>query len=309
MTTFSRATKKQAKLRLALEGPAGYGKTYSALQIAAELAGDRRIAFVDTEAKSASKYADLFDFDVVEIEPDFHPDKVIAAINDAVATDYGALIIDSLSHFWAGDGGVLDIVDTIARTKYRGDSHRAWKEGGELQQALTDAILRSPIHIIAAMRTKKDYVRSTDAEGKTKIRAAGTKTIQRDEFDYEFDIVGRFEVPTVLTIIKSRCATLPPDTIIDKPNKKFAKTLAAWLDAGEVVPLATDDQRTTIETLAADIAGMTEHSAEKILGRIGNLNALTEEQAVDTLETLGSWKTTLLAEQNGQTQLEEPVTA
>jgi hypothetical protein len=69
------------------------------------------------------------------------------------------VILDSLSHFWAGDGGTLDLVDQIARTKYKNDSHRAWKDAGEIQQRLTDAILRSPLHVIAAMRTKKDYVR------------------------------------------------------------------------------------------------------------------------------------------------------
>src|SRR5438105_3335424 len=154
---FVKATKKQAKLRLALEAPAGYGKTYTGLAVATYLAKEqgKRIAVLDTEAKSASKYADLFDFDVIEAEPPFHPEKVVQAINEAVAGDYGVFLVDSLSHFWAGDGGLLDIVDTVARTKYRGDSHRAWKEGGDIQQELTDAILRSPIHIIAAMRTKK----------------------------------------------------------------------------------------------------------------------------------------------------------
>lgn len=299
--SFVKATKKQAKLRLALEAPAGYGKSYTGLAVATYLAKQqgKRIAALDTEAKSLSKYADLFDFDVIEAEPPFHPHKVIEAIGDAVNGDYGVFLVDSLSHFWAGDGGLLDIVDTVARTKYRGDSHRAWKEGGEIQQELTDSILRSPIHIIAAMRTKKDYVRSTDENGKTKIRAAGTKTIQRDEFDYEFDIVGRFEVPTVLTIIKSRCATLPPDTVVDKPGADFAATLSAWLDAGEVVQLATDDQKKTIEALAAECAKLAGKKKSEVLARIP-IAVLTETDAVATLDKLGEWKTSLVAQnENG----------
>lgn len=306
--SFVKATKKQAKLRLALEGPAGYGKTYSGLSIASALG--KKIAVLDTEAKSASKYADLFDFDVIEVDPPFHPDKVVAAINEAVEGKYDVFLVDSLSHFWAGDGGLLDLVDEIARTKYRGDSHRAWKEGGEIQQALTDAILRSPIHIIAAMRTKKDYVREEvelDGRKKTRIRAAGTKTVQRDEFDYEFDLVGRFETPTVLTIIKSRCAALPPDTIVDKPGKEFAAKLSSWLDAGEAVPLANKDQQKAIETLAAECGKLAHKPTDEILKRIGPLAQLTEADAVATLDKLGQWKTSLAA--NGAEKQEEAVTA
>lgn len=229
--SFVKATKKQAKLRLALEGPAGFGKTFTALTLAGQL-GDRT-AFVDTEAGSASKYAHLFSFDVIELDPPFHPDRAVEAIEAAVGGGYDTVIVDSLSHFWQGEGGLLNIVDDVARTKYRGDSHRAWKEGGEIEQRLINAILRSPIHVIGAMRTKRDYVRSTDGDGKTKIRAAGTKTIQREEFDFEFDLVGRFEVPAVLTVMKSRCDTLPPETVLDKPGVEFAAKLSAWLDSGE----------------------------------------------------------------------------
>jgi hypothetical protein len=228
---FTKATKKQAKLRLALEGPAGFGKTFTGLTLAGYLG--KRTAFADTEAGSASKYAHLFDFDVIEIAPPFHPHRAVEAIEAAVEGGYDTVIVDSLSHFWQGDGGLLNIVDEVARTKYRGDSHRAWKEGGEIEQDLINAILRSPIHVIGAMRTKKDYVRSTDDSGKTKIRAAGTKTIQREEFDFEFDLVGRFDVPAVLTIMKTRVDTLPPETVIDKPGADLAATLLAWLELGE----------------------------------------------------------------------------
>ncbi len=229
---FTPATKKQAKLRLALEGPAGFGKTYTALTLATNLVPSSKIAFVDTEAGSASKYAHLFSFDVIEMEPPFDPRRAAEAIGAAVAGGYDVVIVDSLSHFWQGKGGLLEIVDNIGLTKYRGDLHRAWAEGGEIERELIDAILRSPIHVIGAMRTKKDYVRTTDENGKTKIRAAGTKTIQREEFDFEFDLVGRFDVPAVLTVIKTRVDTLPPETVIDKPGADTAGLLRAWLEDG-----------------------------------------------------------------------------
>ncbi len=251
--SFQKATKKQAKLRLALEGPAGFGKTYTALMIATNLADNAKIAFIDTEAGSASKYAHLFQFDVIEMGPPFDPRRAVEAIGMAVAGGYDVAIIDSLSHFWQGKGGLLEIVGEIGRTKYHGDSHRAWKEGGEIEQELIDAILRSPIHVIGAMRTKRDYVRTTDENGKTKIRAAGTKTIQREEFDFEFDVVGRFDVPSVLTVMKTRVDTLPPETVVDKPGAEFAAILRTWLETGETVELATAEQKDRLAWLCVEL--------------------------------------------------------
>lgn len=267
LNPFAIATRKQAKLRLALEGPAGYGKTYSALSIATGLLMEgQRIAFIDTEAGSSNKYSGgkPFDFDAVDIGPPHHPRRFVQHITDAWQFGYGVVILDSLSHAWAGSGGTLDIVDELAKIKYRGDSHRAWKEGTEIQQELVEAILRSPIHIIACMRTKADYVREErdDGSGKTRtvIRKAGMKTIQRDEFDYEFDIVGRFDTAMVLTVVKSRYASLPPETVVNKPGAEFAKALREWLSEGTPLPLPLNDaDRVTIK---AAIEAMGERKAD-----------------------------------------------
>lgn len=268
MSQFTKATKQQAKLRLALEGPAGFGKTLTSLIVARALVGpDGKIAFIDTENGSAAKYADVYDFDTIALEPPFHPDRFVELIRDAEENGYDAVVADSLSHAWNGQGGTLELVDQFARAKYKGDSHRAWKDAGEVQQRLVDAILRSRIHVIACMRTKADYVRDqVEKDGKTStvIRKQGVKVIQRDEFDYEFDIVGRFEQPAVLTITKSRCFDLPPTTaaadatdprsVIEKPGEEFTKTLAAWLGSGEALPkAATPAARKKLEKLIKDL--------------------------------------------------------
>lgn len=304
---FQKATREQAKLRLALEGPAGYGKTETALRVATYLAAaeGKRVAFVDTEHGSASLYSDRFDFDVVNLAPPFHPDRFVEAIVSAEATgEHGVVVVDSLSHAWSGEGGLLSLVDSIARTKYHGDSHRAWKDAGEIQQRLTDSILRSGLHVIAAMRTKKDYVRETVTENgreRTKIRPAGMKTIQRDEFDYEFTIVGRFDVPVVLSIVKSRCSTLPPETVIDRPGDEFSETLREWLAQGDPTdPTAEQKKRLdkamkagskvnverfsieNVEKLAVTMTGraldtLTKHDYERVVAKI-------EQAAADAAE-------------------------
>ena len=64
MSSFKKATKEKAKLRLAVFGVSGSGKTFSALRIAKGLGG--KIAVIDTERNSACKYSDRFDFDVCD---------------------------------------------------------------------------------------------------------------------------------------------------------------------------------------------------------------------------------------------------
>lgn len=123
---FEKAMRKKAKLRLALTGPSGSGKTYSALLIAKGIGG--KIAVVDTEKGSASLYSDIADFDVLELEPPFSPERFIEAINAAEQAGYDSIVIDSITHEWGGVGGCLELVDTIAKTKFRGNSWSAWSE-------------------------------------------------------------------------------------------------------------------------------------------------------------------------------------
>jgi len=101
---FRKATKRDARLRLAISGPSGSGKTYTLLKLATELGGP--IALVDTERGSAEKYADLFEFDTLKLDS-FSPDLMPTLIESAAAQGYKTLIIDSLSHFWTGTDGEI----------------------------------------------------------------------------------------------------------------------------------------------------------------------------------------------------------
>jgi len=286
---FTRASKREAKLRLALEGPAGSGKTYTALKVGGALINGAGIALVDTERHSASKYADLFSFDVLELDPPFHPDRFIEAINGAAQAGYGLLILDSLSHAWNGEGGVLSLVDQIAQSKYRGDTHRAWKDGGELQLKLTDAILGAPLHVIATMRTKTEYSR-TEEGGKTQIRKVGTKAIQRDEFDYEFDLIGTLSVDNVMHISKSRCPALA-DKTIKHPGEELADALRTWLSAGE--PLADEKSTASFDKALADLtAKEPDRNWREVAGKFAvrefkrGLALLTDEELAKVTDTL-----------------------
>ena len=180
---FKKAERKQARLRLALAGPSGSGKTYSALQMAKGLG--EKIAVIDTEHGSASLYADVTDFDVMELHAPYSPERYIDAIQAAEKAGYDVLIIDSYSHEWTGPGGCLEINDETARARFKGNTWSAWSETTPRHRKLTDKILTSPLHIICTMRSKTETVQG---EGK-KIVKLGLKSEQRDGTDYEFTVV------------------------------------------------------------------------------------------------------------------------
>lgn len=237
--TFSRATKKQAKLRLALVGPAGSGKTFTALSIAQHLGG--KIALLDTESGSASKYADRFEFDSF-VPESFEPNLCTEAIH-AAEQEYGVFIIDSWSAFWAGTGGALEQVDIATKRSRSGNKFTdGWGEVTPMQTRMVDAILRSKAHIIATMRTKTEYVIEENEKGKKVPRRIGLQPIQRNGMEYEFDVVADLDIDNNMVIGKTRCSALR-GKVYQFAGKEVADVLGAWLTDGapvvEAPPVAT----------------------------------------------------------------------
>lgn len=235
MSRFAKATKKKSKARVALVGPSGSGKTYTALVMARGLAGpDGRIAVIDTERGSASKYAgDVENFDALDL--DHHaPAEYVEAIKDAAREGYDVLVIDSLSHAWNGRGGALEMVDNAAK-RTQGNSFAGWRDVTPQHNALVDAILAFPGHVIVTMRAKTEYVMEADKRGKMTPRKVGMAPIQRDGVEYEFDVVGDMDFDHNLVISKSRCSALA-DAVIAKPTMEVAETLRAWLSDGVEAP-------------------------------------------------------------------------
>jgi DNA polymerase III delta prime subunit len=223
------AVKKALKARVALAGPAGSGKTYTALELAHSLG--QRIVVIDTERRSAELYADRWQFDTVPWAPPFDPRELAQAIKDAGSGDvYDVLIIDSLSHFWSGEGGTLQIVDNAAE-RARGNKFAGWKTGTPAQDSMVDAMLQSPIHVIATMRSKTEYVQE-QVNGRTEIRRVGLAPVQRDQLDYEFTVTADLNIEHTLTVDKTRCSVLSGRSYPMGRSSEMAATLAAWLDDG-----------------------------------------------------------------------------
>lgn len=242
MGLFKQAVKHESKLRLAITGPSGSGKTYTALAVATELAEGKPIAVVDTEHGSASKYADVFTFDVIDMEPPYHPDRFVQFIAEAAKEGYGVVVLDSLTHAWQGTGGMLEVIDEIAKRMRNPNSFAAWKEGTPIQNRLIEAIVHSPIHIIATMRSKQEYVLQADDRGKQTPKKVGMAAQQRDGFEYEFDIVVDMDIDHNGIVSKSR-ASVVADRVFHKPGAEFAKLLKGWLK-GAPAPAVTNGNGT-----------------------------------------------------------------
>lgn len=235
---FKQATKQQSRLRMALVGTSGSGKTYTALTLGCRLAqaAGGRVALIDTESGSASLYADLFDFDALSLAS-FSPQTYIDAIHAAEAAGYPVIVIDSLSHAWSGKDGALELVDKAQkRAGGGGNSFTAWRDVTPVHNAMIDAIVGSSAHIIATMRAKTEYVMEKDqSSGKVVPRKVGMAPVQRDGMEYEFTVVGTMDVDSnTLVISKSRMSDLAGG-VITKPTAALADQMVTWLDSGEAV--------------------------------------------------------------------------
>ena len=234
---FVKATTFSPKLRMALSGPPGSGKTYTALKIATAMKC-KTIAVIDTENASAAKYRHDFNFDVGVLEI-FSPLAYVAEIEEAEKAGYDIIIIDSLSHAWDGEGGALEMADKAAK-RYK-TSFQAWGDVTPLHRQLIKAITGCKAHVIATMRSKTEYAVEQQPGKKIQVRKLGLAPIQRQGMEYEFDIVGEMDQDNTIVISKSRCSPLHGQ-VISKPGVEIAEALVTWLaSAGPVAPPTSVD--------------------------------------------------------------------
>lgn len=243
---LKRAVKSQSYLRLGISGPAGAGKTWTALEVASRLVPDARIAVLDTELGSASKYADHFTFDVIELDH-YRPQGVLDFLHLCEREGYHVAIIDSVSPFWNGPGGFLEMVDDeVARQKAsrqsgRGDSFTAWKPVDAAYAKWVIDILSSRVHVIFTLRAKMAYEQSKDGNGKAQVVKLGLAPVFRDTFPYELDVMLEMDQDHVGVVTKTRVHGLD-ETVHRKPGAPFAKRLVDWLSSGPPprAPLTTE---------------------------------------------------------------------
>ncbi|MDG6027350.1 MAG: ATP-binding protein [Candidatus Brocadia sp.] len=224
---FRKAQKSLSKARICLAGPAGSGKTFSALLIASGLGTG--IAMIDTEHGSGDLYSDKFDYDILRLSPSYECKKYIEAIKEAESCGFDVLIIDSLSHGWSGEGGLLDMKDKIVQSG-RGNDWTSWRYVTPLHNQLVEAILQSKCHIIATARSKMKYV-PEEENGKIKrVRKIGLDPVLREGMEYEFTVVLDISSEHIATSSKDRTGLF--DGQFFTPSRETGEKILSWLKQG-----------------------------------------------------------------------------
>ncbi|MBP3359585.1 MAG: AAA family ATPase [Clostridia bacterium] len=241
---LSEAKRSKAKLRLAIDGPSGSGKTYSALLIAYGICGDwSKIAVIDTERESANLYEDICGggkkYLTGQINAPFTPQKYLEALHECENAGVEVVIIDSLTHAWTAEGGLLDIHAEAVKRQRTANSYTAWGDVTPLHRKLVDAILTSPLHVICTVRSDTEYSQEKDASGKTVIKKVGMKPQFRKGLDYEMTIVFSLDQAHQATVSKSRISTFPVNDVI-QPCAETGKKLSEWLNSGSDIPTCSD---------------------------------------------------------------------
>lgn len=222
---------------MGLQGPSGSGKTFSALLIAFGLTEDwSKVAVIDTENHSADLYAHLGEYKVLSLSAPFSPERYIEAMQACMQAGVEVIIIDSISHEWEGAGGILDM-----HSQMPGNSFTAWAKLTPRHNAFIQEILQCPVHIIANMRTKQDYV-LTDKNGKMVPEKVGLKGITREGMDYEFTIVFELDIKHMASASKDRTFLFA-----DKPEFKITidtgRKILDWCISGAEITVDDVSQR------------------------------------------------------------------
>jgi len=233
---FAKAERAQLYLRCALFGPSGSGKTMTALRMAKGIADKMGVpvAVIDTEAKSASKYADRFAFAVDNLEKKTI-DYYLASMEEAKKAGYKVLVIDSLSHAWRE---LTEEVDRIAQSSASKNTFSPWAKVNPKQKRFIDAILNYPGHIIATMRSKTEWVVGEGKNGKTAPEKLGLAPEQGKGIEYEFDLLVELNQRHEAVVTKDRTGKFQ-DEVIEKPGEDFGIALYEWLASGKPEKPAT----------------------------------------------------------------------
>lgn len=242
------AVRSAAKLKIALEGPPGVGKTHSALLIAKELVTPgKRIGLLDSENGRALKSVGQPGIPPFLHQPMPEPtlQEYIDQTEEAKADGVDVLIYDSWSHSWSA---ALEAVDAMGGNKFS----NGWKAVSPLVKKLIRLMLGYPGHCIATMRVDTDWAMEKDEKsGKVLPQKVGLKTVAGKGVDYEFDWVLRFVGAQKLVVMKTTNeALLPLNSVVDRADlPKVARRLVEWLNEGK--PRTEEDE--LIETLAEAI--------------------------------------------------------
>jgi hypothetical protein len=289
--SFRPAKRENVQLLIGLAGASGSGKTYTAMRLATGIAGDKPFCVIDTEAGRAKHYADRFRFDHGDLAAPFSPARYAEAIAAADAGGYPAIIVDSFSHEWAGEGGVLDMQeDEFKRMGYKDQAKMAsWIRPKMEHKIMVQKLLQTRAHLIICLRAEEkiDMVKGEDGKMKVvpKVGPAGFTgwiPICEKNLPYEFTasfllMAGKPGIPNEIKLQEQHRALFPLDRpITEESGRRIAEWAAGGKDPRDSSPGKGD---------APAGAPSGEHPEKSRAGQNPTANPITMSQALD-LETL-----------------------
>lgn len=227
MLEFKKAVRKSVPLLVSIASPSGGGKTYSALLLAAGMAGPTgRVGFLDTENGRGTMYEDSpgikkalpNGYEYAELQAPFSPDRYIQAIKAAEQCGINVLVIDSVTHEWEGIGGCTEIAET---KKLRGMPN--WALAKKEHKLFVLHCLSSTMHIVFCIRAR-DKVKIVkvmkNGQEKEEIVPIGITPITEKNFVYEMMVSLMLDEAT-------HCAT----------PIKVPEPLAAFFPGGKLITM------------------------------------------------------------------------
>ncbi|MCE9565820.1 MAG: ATP-binding protein [Planctomycetes bacterium] len=231
------AKRKAVPMLISLSGVSGSGNTYSALLLAAGLAGKGSVGFLDTENGRGSMYADspgimaaLPDgYEIAEIREPFTPESYTAAVEAFEKHGCKVLVIDSATHEWEGEGGCTDIAEN---NKLKGMPN--WAKAKMLHKRMMNHLLASSMHIIFCLRAREKTVIIKDSSGKEQFVPKGLQPVQEKNFAFEMTLSLLLEEGTHRPIVTKCPEPLLPLFQGEQPlvSKEMGRKLRAWADGG-----------------------------------------------------------------------------
>jgi len=258
--TFKQAKKEAVGLLIGLVGSSGSGKTYSAMRLAAGIVGKgNRFAVIDTEARRALHYADMFDFDHCELNAPFRPDSYADAIKAASKAGYKAIVVDSTSHEWAGEGGILDWQEEELN-RMAGDDYAkrerckmaAWIKPKMSHKQMVQRLLQVNSHLILCFRAEEKSKIEKDEKGKQQIIPIGWQPICSKELPYELTVsflltADKPGIPQPIKLQEQHKVMFPAGKLLSEDSGKLVSEWAKGTVKQEVPEYITTDQVSTIE--------------------------------------------------------------
>lgn len=285
--TFRPAIRENVGLWINLIGGTGSGKTYTGMRLASGIAGGKPFAVIDTENRRALHYADAFKFDHAELRPPFRPDAYADAVLAADKAGYPVIMIDSGSHVWAGDGGVLDWQEEEL-TRMAGDDYAkrervkmaAWIKPKTSHKHMVQKFLQVKAHIILCLRAE-EKIEMVKVNGKLEIQKKQSLTgkdgwIPICDKNLPFEATCSFlllanapGIPQPIKLQEQHKALFP----LDKPiTEESGKLIAQWASgktsAAQQMPEGASQGAGAVTTQAKSSADAAEPSDESLIADI-----------------------------------------